>query len=256
MKVLNEIPSNRVIFLPQSIHYREDKYAFQDRESFEKHDKLTLLLRDNPSLQFARVNFPNTESIFVPDMAFMIGPQNPASDPMFDIMFLLRTDTEKNINDTHLERAKEIAKENQMSYEIWDFPVDGYPIPKSIQSRHKATYDYRKLYPHLSAEDIPKDILPIFRVAMGNKLLSRGSVIVTDRLHASILGVLIGRPVIYVDNAYKKLSNIWSSMASRIPECKGNNLRAQHADTLDLAVELAYELIHDSRKQLLDTNAT
>lgn len=248
LKVLNELPKNRVIFLPQSIHYREDKYIAQDREAFEKHDKLTLLLRDCPSLQFARANFPHTESLFVPDMAFMIGPLAPASDPMFDIMFLLRTDTEKSINDTHLDRAKRIAREKQLSYEIWDFPVAGYPIPESIASRHSVMYDYRKLYPNISAQDIPKDILPLFRVAMGNKLLSRGSVIITDRLHASILGVLMGRPVIYVDNAYKKLSNIWSSMALQVPDCSGNNLRTRHADTVDSAVELAYELIRDTRK--------
>ncbi len=242
------MPNNRVIFLPQSIHYRDDKYVVQDRQAFEKHNKLTLLLRDNPSLQFAQSNFPNTESVFVPDMAFMIGSLPPANDPVVDIMFLLRTDTEKNINDTNLDRAKQLAQEKQMSYEIWDFPVDGYPIPKSMRSRYSATYDYRRLYPNIAAGDIPKDILPMFRVAMGNKLLSRGSIIITDRLHASIMGVLIGRPVIYVDNAYKKLSNIWTSMASQVDACKGENLRAQHADTVDRAVELAYELIRDTRR--------
>ncbi len=247
LKVLNET-SNRVIFLPQSISYREEKYALQDRAAFEKHGKLTLLLRDTPSLKYAREKFPNTESVFVPDMAFMIGPIAPADSPIVDILFLLRSDTEKNINDTHIAKAKSFVNEKEMSYEIWDFPVDGYPIQKSIQENHSALYDYRRLYPNLSAQDIPKDILPIFRVAMGNKLLSRGSVIVTDRLHASIMSVLIGRPVIYVDNAYKKLSNIWSSMASYLPDCNGDNLRAKHADTLDRAVELAYEWIRDTRK--------
>jgi len=248
LKVVEEMPNNRVIFLPQSIHYRDDKYVVQDRQAFEKHNKLTLLLRDNPSLQFAKENFPNTESIFVPDMAFMIGSLPAAEEPLVDIIFLLRTDTEKNINDTHLDSAKLLAQEKLMSYEIWDFPVDGYPIPNSISSRQSALYDYRKLYPNIGADDIPKDILPMFRVAMGNKLLSRGSIIITDRLHASIMGVLIGRPVIYVDNAYKKLSNIWSSMASQIDACNGENLRAQHVDTLDRAVELAFDLVRETRR--------
>ena len=49
-------------------------------------------------------------------------------------------------------------------------------------------------------------------VASGAKLLSRGKVVVTDRLHAAVLARLIGRPVVALDNSYGKLSsaaNAW-----------------------------------------------
>lgn len=44
------------------------------------------------------------------------------------------------------------------------------------------------------------------RVQAGVKLLAKGRVIITDRLHASILANLIGRPLIWIDTKQKKLS--------------------------------------------------
>ncbi|MEG8022012.1 polysaccharide pyruvyl transferase family protein [Sphingomonas aerolata] len=44
------------------------------------------------------------------------------------------------------------------------------------------------------------------RVARGLTLLSRGRQIVTDRLHAHILALLLGIPHVALDNEYGKLS--------------------------------------------------
>ena len=36
--------------------------------------------------------------------------------------------------------------------------------------------------------------------------ISQGRVVVTDRLHAAVFGALLGKPVVMIDNATKKLS--------------------------------------------------
>ena len=51
------------------------------------------------------------------------------------------------------------------------------------------------------------------RLRAAFKFLSRGKVIISDRLHAHILSVLLGKPNVMLDNSYKKVTsfhNTWT----------------------------------------------
>ena len=72
--------------------------------------------------------------------------------------------------------------------------------------------------------------------------MSQGKIIVTDRMHASIYGVLIGKVQIIVDDRHKKIFNTRESAFFDKNECKPEFLRAYYAldpkDAIQKAVEL------------------
>ncbi len=92
--VVQSMPRTQIVFLPQSIHYKYPNSAKNHKFTLERHRNLTMMFRDFESLQFATTQFSLAKSMFVPDMAFMLGPLLPNSDPVVDILFLIRFDTE------------------------------------------------------------------------------------------------------------------------------------------------------------------
>ena len=57
--------------------------------------------------------------------------------------------------------------------------------------------------------------------------LSIGELIVTDRLHGAILGFLMGKTVIYIDNTYHKLSAVFNTAFQRKSSCAGNCVQTE-----------------------------
>lgn len=94
LNVINYMPHTRVVFLPQSIHYKRGSSVKSHKLALEKHQHLTMMFRDFESLNFAITQFPLAKATFVPDMAFMLGPLLPNADPVVDILFLIRVDIE------------------------------------------------------------------------------------------------------------------------------------------------------------------
>lgn len=136
-----------------------------------------------------------------------------------------------------------IKKYPGVTAEVYDFPVDGFPV-----RRNKAKvveWDYNTLYPgRLLPEKVTtSDGMAQYKTAMGNSLLSRGRVVITDRLHASIMSTLLDRPVVYLDTMYRKISRVRNSLASVIPECGHNILELRAAETIEEAVAVAVEVL-------------
>jgi exopolysaccharide biosynthesis predicted pyruvyltransferase EpsI len=48
------------------------------------------------------------------------------------------------------------------------------------------------------------------RVAGGAEQISKGRVIITNRLHATIMANFVGRPVIWIDTKQKKVNGEWT----------------------------------------------
>lgn len=94
LNAIKSLKESRAILLPQSIHYKVLNMTDKDRVAFEGHKDLTMMFRDFESLSFSRKYFPRTESMFVPDMAYVLGPQMPNVDPVVDIFVLIRADVE------------------------------------------------------------------------------------------------------------------------------------------------------------------
>ena len=214
-RVLKDFPDNRIVQLPQSIHFSNPASLKQSQEAFSSHPDFHLVVRDRPSYDFAKQNYSNPVYL-CPDMAFMLeldSLQNGSK--LTDVLILSRTDKEK-LSSFHLDTntaikfqltdwLSESKPRSQMLYE-WAHKRLGWNsiIPKTILS----------LLALYAANSMAKE-----RLKRGLNILGQGKAVVTDRLHALILSWLGNISVCYVDNSYRKLSNFvdtWLSDATNL----------------------------------------
>lgn len=244
-----EVKNNDLIFLPQSLHYTRPANMKVDNATFQMHNRTLFMFRDYPSLNYSRQYFINKPAMYVPDMAFGLGPQTPTSVPAVDILLLLRLDKEKTVKLDQRKAALKTLADSGVSYEVYDFPINGFPL-KLEKDNKTVIYNYTTIYTkHLTKlkNNNRHDFLNV-RTHMANNLFSRGRVIITDRLHASIFSTLLGRPLVYLDNSYKKITNVRGALAKEFSECSDLNLHARHVPTITGAVQMALDILSGSVK--------
>lgn len=81
------------------------------------------------------------------------------------------------------------------------------------------------------------------RVDLGNEILSLGRVIVTDRLHASILSLLMGKPHVMINDRYKKVELTRKTAFENIKECSEENLKGFYAVNIEDGLQKAVWLL-------------
>ncbi len=74
-------------------------------------------------------------------------------------------------------------------------------------------------------------------------LLSRGKVVITDRLHASISSLLLGKTHIMIDQSYGKINGCREVAFAKSAMCRDADMHAFTASTLDDALERAVALL-------------
>ncbi len=204
-QVLQDFPDHKIIQLPQTIYFMDEWGVGEARRVFNAHRNLTLLCRDQTSLDFARKQFA-APSLLCPDMAFALGPLERTGPPAKDILWLGRTDAESAALPVpalgaNVERTDWLEEE-----------------PTPVRERNQALSSQVERDP----PDWPSVLLPLIetydllaaeRLRRGCQLLSKGRVVVTDRLHGHILCLLLGIPHVLLDNVYGKLgtfSETWT----------------------------------------------
>jgi pyruvyl transferase EpsO len=248
-KVLLAFRTYEIVMMPQSIYYVDDKRISMARANYNSHVKLTMMLRDYDSYDYARANFKKGNPIFAPDSAFMIGPSLPNIEPVVDILLLLRRDKE-SVMAKEIDNVPNMVAQHHLTSEVWDFPTGKFP--DQVSQAGQVLWNYTTMFPD---RVLPKEWhypstegIVAYRTVLGNTLLSRGRVVVTDRLHASIMATLVDRPVVYIDNNYKKLTKVRSSLMERIPECTDHVLNAYFAPDLNEAIKIAVQLVQKLNK--------
>ena len=198
-RVIQDFPDRKIIQLPQSILFKQRANLERAQQVFNGHSNLTLLLRDRPSLELAREEFTAT-SLLCPDMAFSLGAISRPSPPRTQIIWLSRTDKEspgepEPITQSGLERVDWLEE-----------------TPTGLRERNKYLTERLRHHPEewqtvLQPLSRTYDLLARERLRRGCRLLSRGSVVVSNRLHAHILSLLMGIPHVLLDNSYGKVKN-------------------------------------------------
>ena len=185
-RILDEFPDRRVIQLPQSIQFQSDSTLASARQAFSRHKRFTLMVRERRSLEIAQREF-QCDVRLCPDMAFALSPiQRPT--PSRDVVVLARTDKESRFGPTRIGESTPT-----------DWLRETPTFAMSLEERTRywtPRWGLRRwLYGRLAAE----------RVRRGCQLLGSARTVVTDRLHAHILCLLMGIPHALVDNTYGKV---------------------------------------------------
>jgi pyruvyl transferase EpsO len=220
-QVLLSFPNNRIIFLPQSIHFKDEGNLARARSIINGHKKLTILLRDERSLNIAHREF-TVPSYLCPDMAFALEGSITRCSPVYETFGLIRQDNESAIAE-HLSPSIEMTD--------WDCDSD-------VLWRLSNMLIGGSRWPGTSWRVSPAFRPPVYdwfasqRLKHGCRLLSQGKVLITDRLHGHILCLLLGIEHVILDNNTGKLSAFFQTWTA------GNPL-AHWADSLPHALDLA-----------------
>ena len=218
--ILTTFPNNRIVQMPQSIHFESAHNFKQAQQICSSHPDFHIMVRDQPSFELS-VRLNNGRTTLVPDFALSLTNLYPNHKPTVPIYALLRTDKEKSVNIDQINNFN-------ILFDDWIEDEPNWPEKSFLSFLNKL---FRRSPPFFRPF-ISRLKLLVFNLLATRRLnravnyLSNGQVIITDRLHAHILCSLMQIPNIFLDNSYGKLSNFRSSWQTGDPSfcCQASSL--------------------------------
>jgi exopolysaccharide biosynthesis predicted pyruvyltransferase EpsI len=193
LHLLRRFRNRPIVQMPQSIFYDDPGRAAEMARAIGEHGNFTLLVRDATSLAFAERHFDCVTKL-CPDAALYLGcsPRQPSKA---DILALLRTDHEAVASSEGQLPSSTIVQ-------------DWLEESRAEQAFMRARLKLESLLPITGQDRRLRRyrFLAASRLRRGFSILSQGRVVVTDRLHAHILSLLLDIPHVAMDNSYGKLS--------------------------------------------------
>lgn len=198
--------NNKILILPQSVHYNNLKSLDEDKKVFSNNNNLVFFARDKNSLAVFK-QFSNS-SFLLPDMAHSLFPI-----------------------DSYIEsECEEVLHFQRRDVESVHYPEEGtFDWPDLITKRDRYILFLTKVLLKASK------ILPIhnqverFWFYYSCKVIDRSvrffgnyDVIKTSRLHGHILSMLMSKNCILIDNSYGKNSRYCKAWTEKSPFCKMN----------------------------------
>lgn len=193
LNIIESLPNNKIYILPQTVFYGEtpDKQKLLDNASkiYNSHKDLVFMVREAASYSTVinDLKIPENKVKLLPDAALYLN----ASKPRYKregILLCLRDDKEKNSGKISLNSIMDVL----IKEEIVNFTDTQVPYPISLKSQ-KA--------------EIQQKI----------QQFKNASLIITDRLHGMIYGVITGTPTIALDNKTGKVKNVYNNWLKEIP---------------------------------------
>lgn len=217
-QVLTDFPGAPTIQLPQSIHFESDENRGQARTLLERHGNVRLLLRDRRSLELAQRWF-EVPAQLVPDLGFLTPlPALEENAPSEDIVWVARGDKE-SAGFFPLPDAEGVQLCD------WMAPRETDALPSQlVHQLHRSAQLTRRA---AAGEDVdPAELSAVWdrvsrrRLELACSVLTRGRVVVTDRLHVHVLCLLLGLPSVVGDNSYGKVSGVYDTYTDAAPTAR------------------------------------
>lgn len=201
--VIADFPHNPIVQLPQSIYFARSGGLEQVARLCDAHRDFTLLVRDHASHDAARRTF-RSPVVLCPDMAFGLGALPRRGPPDHEVVFIARRDREMR----HAGPAPAALPGMLRTDWLREQEVLVHRIRSGLrrQATKYPNADWLDRLASLSNEPLARH-----RLLRGVTMLSRGRAVITDRLHAHILSLLLGVPHCLLDNSYGKVRGCWET---------------------------------------------
>lgn len=221
-QVLADFPDARVIQLPQSLYFRDAATLARARAAFGAHRRLTLLLRDNRSLEAARRAF-DAPSDVCPDLAFALGPLPRPVPPRARVVWLARRDREAA---PHADAG---------GHPTFDWAAQPRsPLSRVERFGHRVTSAHPRIEPYAHGPLMRLGVIASrARVRSGCAMLAAGDTVITDRLHGHILSLLLGIPHAVLDNSYGKVRSFYETWTRDAPIVRWAETPAEAVRTVE-----------------------
>jgi exopolysaccharide biosynthesis predicted pyruvyltransferase EpsI len=238
-RVMRDFPGRRIVQLPQTAHFQHLEAVEQARAIFESCSDLLLIARDSDTQERLDQWF-EVPTDLAPDPAFALGPQTSGAIPAAELLWLTRTDTEATQSLTPPDSGDVHAVD-------WlDDDVDtilGIPMSRAraqVEIWGRRSRRIPRATPAVQQVLVRAfDLLAQRRLEYGLELLARGRIVVSDRLHAHVLALLLGTPNVAVDTGYGKLASFWRTWTR---DCAAVRFTRDPAEAHLLARQLLAEL--------------
>lgn len=221
LKIFEEYPTNRIVVLPQSVYYEENKMFENDMSILRRHHKLTVCVRDMVSYNLLKNELVDVR--LVPDMAFMLNVNCQRLNATFGgSLFLRRHDKEQKDIDNIIAFLPTDCDEYDWPTMEENFPIYQYKDKPNRQ----VDRIFRRLIPDFRRKwtDFYEDrFIRPFCVKKGIEFLSHYEHIYTTRLHGGILAFLLGKQVTFFDNSYGKISSLYETWMTGLPNVRLHN---------------------------------
>jgi exopolysaccharide biosynthesis predicted pyruvyltransferase EpsI len=202
---LEQLRSFKAVLLPQTMTKMDEHCHQRTRAVLAQHSDVTLMWRDQKSLDAARDLFPEVPSILVPDAAFCLYPLSAPQMTLRSreqIAVLARIDREgtglaETVDENVRVRDWECVLVEKVLRRLLCFAIKRERLARgrpNMKWRARLFYAYA----HLNARSAARQ-------------LKSSDVVVVDRLHAWILSVLLNVPHVVVDTKYGKISGVITS---------------------------------------------
>ena len=206
--VIRASHGRRVVQLPQTLCFRDERNVAAVGQVLMDHGDVLLTWRDAKSHRSAQELFPGVESRLLPDVAFGVGPMERSVGAEGAILCVARRDQE----------AGELSAIRRIDGRIADRPSRGSllntSVVRSIWMALALEGHIRPFLPQSLRKGASRAIAARAIVQRARGFLSAGQVVVSDRLHADVLCVLLNIPHVMVDTRDGKIGafvNTWTS---------------------------------------------
>lgn len=187
-KVIRNFPNNQIVIFPSTIDYSDDRYGNFSLNSaiktYSSHRNLLLYAREKKTYSFFLKYFKANKILECPDIVFFlkncarnITKDSPRKD---NVGICIRRDEESKLSNKQLDSILNCLSENKMHYKFFT----------TMCLNEELCDNYEEIV-HRKLEEIAKY-----------------SLVITDRLHATIFACLVETPCIAFDNANGKVFGV------------------------------------------------
>lgn len=179
--VVKAFPDRKIIALPQTIYYQDDNWASQSLSIYNAHGNFTVMCRDQVSFEYAKAKLTKCKLLLMPDIVTtLIGRYDFSDENRHGILFCKRRDKESALNgeeqDGLIRQLEKIDTVDVVDTTVSD---NWKTINVNLQGYLENVW---RSYAH-------------YRV------------VITDRYHGTIFGLIACTPVLVLPSTDHKLSS-------------------------------------------------
>lgn len=199
-RIIADFPKNKIVLLPQTVHFSTPLAKLSSATRFKWHDDLTLLVRDEISYEELIGTF--SESVcLMPDMAHQLWEDDylPPRSMSQRTLHLMRQDIE-------VVGDQEMRSEQGRSADWSD--LISLPRKKAFNLISRALRAEGRLARQFGTVDVWYWFCDGLVNEM-RRIFERHDTVVTSRMHAVIFAALLKKDVRFIDNSYGKLGRYY-----------------------------------------------
>jgi len=225
LRVLDDFQANKVIVFPHHVTFLDNDYLQRTAALIAKHPDVTLFARSFMTQHLLARHFGSSARVeLAPDAAFMLGPQARSAEPLYDVVWIARTDQARANDQT--EVAARLSSQGAEKHLLPPF-ADGIEMNFVVKQRPPTVLltDWHSLFleneqARSAIKRLSFDAQSAVYFSRAIHILSLGRIVITDRLHAHILCLLMSIPHVFLNDDSGKNWNFHETWTREAELCR------------------------------------